>query len=78
MTVAVQSYIQQPASERIPTATGSATSWRPCEARSTPERTYVISGHYDSRVTDVMDRTSDAPEPTTTPPGSRWRWSWRG
>ena len=24
-------------------------------------RVYVISGHYDSRVTDVMDATSDAP-----------------
>jgi Zn-dependent M28 family amino/carboxypeptidase len=27
----------------------------------TPERVYVVSGHYDSRVTDVMDATSDAP-----------------
>ncbi|MET8222184.1 M20/M25/M40 family metallo-hydrolase [Streptomyces sp. NPDC005301] len=27
----------------------------------TPERIYVVSGHYDSRVTDVMDATSDAP-----------------
>jgi Zn-dependent M28 family amino/carboxypeptidase len=26
-----------------------------------PGRTYVISGHYDSRVTDVMDRVKDAP-----------------
>ena len=27
----------------------------------TPERVYVITGHYDSRVSDVMDYTSDAP-----------------
>jgi hypothetical protein len=28
---------------------------------STPERIYVVTGHYDSRCTDVMDATSDAP-----------------
>jgi Zn-dependent M28 family amino/carboxypeptidase len=27
----------------------------------TPERLYVVTGHYDSRVTDVQDATSDAP-----------------
>lgn len=26
-----------------------------------PERMFVVSGHYDSRVSDVMDATSDAP-----------------
>jgi len=26
-----------------------------------PNRVYVVSGHYDSRVTDVMDSTSDSP-----------------
>ena len=25
------------------------------------DRTYVVSGHYDSRVTDVMNYTADAP-----------------
>jgi Zn-dependent M28 family amino/carboxypeptidase len=28
---------------------------------SDPNRVYVVSGHYDSRVTDVMNATSDAP-----------------
>jgi Zn-dependent M28 family amino/carboxypeptidase len=27
----------------------------------TPERIYVVTGHYDSRVTDVMNATADAP-----------------
>jgi Zn-dependent M28 family amino/carboxypeptidase len=27
----------------------------------TPDRIYVVSGHYDSRVTDIMNFTSDAP-----------------
>ncbi|MEU8664072.1 M28 family metallopeptidase, partial [Actinoplanes philippinensis] len=27
----------------------------------TPERVYVVTGHYDSRVTDVMDAVKDAP-----------------
>jgi Zn-dependent M28 family amino/carboxypeptidase len=27
----------------------------------TPARTYVVTGHYDSRVTDVLNATSDAP-----------------
>jgi Zn-dependent M28 family amino/carboxypeptidase len=31
------------------------------KGKSNPERMYVVSGHYDSRVTDVMDATSDAP-----------------
>lgn len=31
------------------------------KGKTNPERMYVVSGHYDSRVTDVMDATSDAP-----------------
>ena len=31
------------------------------KGKTDPERMYVVSGHYDSRVTDVMDAKSDAP-----------------
>ena len=40
---------------------GSPTSSPRCAAAATPDRVYVVTGHYDSRVTDVMDATSDAP-----------------
>ncbi|MFI6486790.1 M20/M25/M40 family metallo-hydrolase [Streptomyces sp. NPDC050564] len=60
MTVDLQSYIQQPAT-RIPTATRITNVIATLRGSVTPERVYVVSGHYDSRVTDVMDATSDAP-----------------
>ena len=60
MTVDLQSYVQEPAS-RIPTATRITNVVATLRGSVTPERVYVVSGHYDSRVTDVMDATSDAP-----------------
>ncbi|GGN75048.1 aminopeptidase [Streptomyces albiflavescens] len=60
MTVDLQSYVQQPAT-RIPTATRITNVIATLRGSVTPERVYVVSGHYDSRVTDVMDATSDAP-----------------
>ncbi len=60
MTVAKQSYVQQPAS-RIPVPTRITNVVATLRGSSEPERVYVVSGHYDSRVTDVMDATSDAP-----------------
>ncbi|MEU6140025.1 M20/M25/M40 family metallo-hydrolase [Streptomyces sp. NPDC047081] len=60
MTVELQSYVQEPAS-RIPTATRITNVVATLRGSVTPERVYVVSGHYDSRVTDVMDATSDAP-----------------
>ena len=60
MTVALQSYLQQPAS-RIPTATQITNVLATLRGSSTPDRVYLISGHYDSRVTDVLNATSDAP-----------------
>ncbi|MET7594734.1 M20/M25/M40 family metallo-hydrolase [Streptomyces sp. NPDC004082] len=60
MTVELQSYVQEPAS-RIPTATRITNVVATLRGSVTPERIYVVSGHYDSRVTDVMDATSDAP-----------------
>ncbi|MET8373359.1 M20/M25/M40 family metallo-hydrolase [Micromonospora profundi] len=60
MTVELQSYVQQPAS-RIPTATRITNVVATVRGQSAPNRTYVVTGHYDSRVTDVMDAVSDAP-----------------
>ncbi|MCX5605423.1 M20/M25/M40 family metallo-hydrolase [Streptomyces phaeochromogenes] len=60
MTAELQSYVQEPAS-RIPTATRITNVVATLRGSVTPERVYVVSGHYDSRVTDVMDATSDAP-----------------
>jgi hypothetical protein len=58
MTVQKQSFVQ-PVSSRIPvptTITNVIATLKGDEAR-----TYVITGHLDSRVTDVLDFTSDAP-----------------
>ena len=60
MTVELQSYVQQPAS-RIPTATRITNVVATLRGQSTPNRAYVVTGHYDSRATDVMDAVSDAP-----------------
>ncbi|MCX5317262.1 M20/M25/M40 family metallo-hydrolase [Streptomyces sp. NBC_00154] len=60
MSVELQSYVQEPAT-RIPTTTRITNVIATLRGSVTPERVYVVSGHYDSRVTDVMDATSDAP-----------------
>ncbi len=60
MTVTVPSYLQQPAS-RIPVPTRISNIVATLRGATDPNRVYVVSGHYDSRVTDVMNFTSDAP-----------------
>jgi hypothetical protein len=60
MTVTVPSYIQQPA-PRIPTPTRISDVVATLQGSVDPNRTYVITGHYDSRVTDVLNFTDDAP-----------------
>ncbi|GAA2878380.1 M28 family metallopeptidase [Streptomyces mexicanus] len=60
MTVELQSYVQQPAS-RVPTATRITNVIATLRGSVSPERIHVVSGHYDSRATDVMDAVSDAP-----------------
>jgi hypothetical protein len=60
MTVEKQSYVQEPAS-RIPAATVITNVVATLRGSSDPNRTYVVSGHYDSRVTDIMNSTDDAP-----------------
>ncbi|MFI2346079.1 M20/M25/M40 family metallo-hydrolase [Streptomyces sp. NPDC019443] len=60
MTVELQSYIQEPA-PRIPVATRITNVVATLRGSTAPDRVYVVSGHYDSRATDVMDAVSDAP-----------------
>jgi hypothetical protein len=60
MTVAAQTFVQ-PVSPRIPVPTTITNVMATLRGQSAPNRTYVISGHYDSRCTDVLNFTSDAP-----------------
>ncbi len=60
MTVAAQSFMQDPTS-RVPTATGITNVIATLRGSSSPNRLYVVSGHTDSRASDIMDATSDAP-----------------
>jgi hypothetical protein len=60
MTVRLQSFIQPPAS-RIPVPTRITNVIATLRGDRAPDRIYVVTGHYDSRVTDVMNATSDAP-----------------
>src|SRR5581483_1877731 len=60
MTVQRQSFIQ-PVSSRIPVPTKITNCIATLKGTATPERFYVVTGHLDSRVTDVLDFTSDAP-----------------
>src|SRR4051812_34224766 len=62
MTVELQSYVQPPAS-RIPdptVITNVVATLRGTDPAAA-DRVYVVGAHYDSRVTDVLNATSDAP-----------------
>jgi peptidase M28-like protein len=62
MTVARQSFVQPPG-PRNPaavTVTNLVATLRGTQPESA-DRVYVVSGHYDSRCTDVLDFTCDAP-----------------
>ncbi|KAK0214363.1 Zn-dependent exopeptidase [Armillaria fumosa] len=60
MTVTVPSYIQEPASS-IPTSTVISNIIATLRGSSDPGRVYVVSGHYDSRVTNVDNFEDDSP-----------------
>src|SRR3954451_15114684 len=62
MTVELQSYVQPPAS-RVPaptTITNVVATLKGTDPASA-DRVYVVGAHYDSRVTDVLNATADAP-----------------
>ncbi|KAE8450996.1 hypothetical protein EG329_005436 [Mollisiaceae sp. DMI_Dod_QoI] len=60
MTVELQSYIQHPAN-RITAPTNVSSVVATLRGSSDPDRIVVVSGHYDSRNTDVMNYVDDAP-----------------
>jgi len=60
MTVQKQTFTQ-PVANRIPVPTQITNVIATLQGTATPERFYVVTGHLDSRVTDVLDFTSDAP-----------------
>jgi hypothetical protein len=60
MTVELQSFVQ-PVSPRIPVPTTITNIIATLRGDTDPGRVYVVTGHYDSRATDVLDATSDAP-----------------
>jgi hypothetical protein len=60
MTVQKQSFVQ-PAGPRIPTPTTITNVIATLQGTASPERFYVVTGHLDSRVTDVLNFTNDAP-----------------
>ena len=60
MTVQQQSFVQ-PVSSRIPVPTTITNVIATLQGTASPARYYVVTGHLDSRVTDVLDFTSDAP-----------------
>jgi hypothetical protein len=60
MTVQKQTFVQ-PVSNRIPVPTTITNVIATLQGTAFPERFYVVTGHLDSRVTDVLDFTSDAP-----------------
>jgi Zn-dependent M28 family amino/carboxypeptidase len=48
-------------SNRIPVPTTITNVIATLRGSVTPDRVYVVTGHYDSRVTDVLNATADAP-----------------
>src|SRR6201982_1763695 len=60
MTVQQQTFVQ-PVSPNIPVPTTITNVIATLKGTASPQRFYVITGHLDSRVTDVLDFTSDAP-----------------
>src|ERR1700742_507770 len=60
MTVQQQTFTQ-PVASNIPVPTTITNVIATLKGTASPERFYVITGHLDSRVTDVLNFTSDAP-----------------
>src|SRR5215469_14242322 len=60
MTVQKRTFVQ-PVSSRIPVPTTITNVIATLKGTASPERFYVVTGHLDSRVTDVLDFTKDAP-----------------
>jgi hypothetical protein len=60
MTVELQSFVQPPGA-RNPEPVTVTNVVATLHGTTAPERVHIVSGHYDSRVTDVLNFTADAP-----------------
>jgi hypothetical protein len=61
MTVQQQTFVQQPVPGRLVLPTSITNCIATLQGTANPQRFYVVTGHLDSRVTDLLDFTSDAP-----------------
>src|SRR5215469_11345196 len=61
ITVQQQTFQQQPVPGRITALTNITNVIATLQGTANPARFYVVTGHLDSRVTDVTDSVSDAP-----------------
>jgi hypothetical protein len=61
MTVQQQTFVQQPVPNRITALTSITNTIATLQGTASPQRFYVVTGHLDSRVTNLLDSTSDAP-----------------
>ena len=61
MTVQQQTFTQQPVPGRLAAPTSITNTIATLQGTANPQRFYVVTGHLDSRVTNLLDSTSDAP-----------------
>jgi hypothetical protein len=61
MTVELQTFTQPATPPRIPVDTVITNVVATLHGSTSPEHIYVVSGHLDSRVTDVLNATADSP-----------------
>jgi len=61
MTVELQTFVQPATPPRVPAEVSLTNVVATLRGATSPDRVYVVSGHIDSRVTDVLNATSDAP-----------------
>src|SRR6516165_4763387 len=61
MTVQQQTFLQQPVPNRLAAQTSITNTILTLKGTANPQRFYVVTGHLDSRVTNLLDSTSDAP-----------------
>src|SRR5215469_6246546 len=61
MTVQQQTFVQQPVPGRLAVPTSITNTIATLKGTASPQRFYVVTGHLDSRVTDLLNSTDDAP-----------------
>jgi peptidase M28-like protein len=61
MTVQQQTFLQPAVPGRLAADTNITNTIATLQGTANPQRFYVITGHLDSRGTDILDSTSDAP-----------------